>query len=396
MKKKRPLDDQVVVRRAAGALAAVIALSGCYSNTGTLTMTPSRVIVATSRPTATLSSETPIAVPVSITPKPVNSQPVGLEVYPEDVNPLTGLAVANRSVLQRRPLLIKISNAPPVVRPQSGVSYADLVFEHYAEGGQTRFSALYYGQGVDHVGSVRSTRLVDLQLAPAYDAILVFSGGSLGVIDTLRLSPLYPFNTISPEFGVGEPYFVRYPREGLPFEHTLFSNTDLLWKWALDKRIRQIPQFVTPGMAFEDLVPAGGQSAAKVRLDYSRTNVVWEFDPLSGAYLRWSDGIPHTDALTGKQLAFENVVVISALHYEVDLFPEKYFGTEKSIYIELQGQGSMSLLRDGQLYDGIWHRREAESMFSFTDLNGNTLYLKPGKTFFQIIRAGFEQVTIDP
>lgn len=321
---------------------------------------------------------------------------IGPDTYPPNVNPLTGLVVPDPSVLSRRPLLIKISNAPPVVRPQSGIGEADLLFEHYAEGGQTRFSALFYSQGVSHVGSVRSTRLIDLQLAPAYDAILVFSGGSLGVIDTLRQSKLYPYNVISPEFGYGPPYFVRFPRQGLAFEHTLFTDTAQLWQWTVEKKVRQQPRFSTPGMAFGQSPPPGGVPARSASIAYIMTTASWRFDALSGDYLRWTDGIPHTDALTGAQLAVQNVVVISAEHKEVDLFPEKYFGKEKSIYIELQGGGPMTLLRDGLAFDGLWHRNDEHDMLTFTDASGRTLTLKPGKTFFQIIRSGFERLIIEP
>jgi hypothetical protein len=88
--------------------------------------------------------------------------------------------------------------------------------------------------------------------------------------------------------------------------------------------------------------------------------------------------------------------VISAYHDEVDLFPEKYFGTEKSIYIELQGEGPVSLLRDGQLFQGRWHRENPTDQFTFYGADGNALILKPGRTFFQVIRAGFEQLIVGP
>lgn len=321
---------------------------------------------------------------------------IGPDSYPPNVNPLTGLVVPDPSVLARRPLLIKISNAPPVVRPQSGIGKADMIFEHYAEGGQTRFSAIFYSQGVSHVGSVRSTRLIDLQLAPAYDAILVFSGGSLGVIDTLRQSPLYPYNVISPQFGYGPPYFVRYPRKDLPYEHTLFSDTAQLWQWTVDKKVRQQPKFSTPGMAFQATPPAGGSPARSGQIDYIETSVMWKYDALTGDYLRWTDGVPHADALTGAQLAFRNVIVISAYHAEVDLFPEKYFGKEKSIQIDLKGEGPMTLLRDGLAFEGLWHRQDDKDMLTFTDASGQVLPLKPGKTFFQVIRTGFERLIIEP
>ncbi len=321
---------------------------------------------------------------------------IGPDDYPRNINPLTGLAVDDPAVLARRPLLVKISNAPSEVRPQSGIGSADVIIENYAEGGWTRFAAIFYSQDVGHVGSVRSVRLVDLQLAQAFDAIMVFSGGSRGVIDTVRLSPLYPYNTISPQFGYGEPYFVRFPRPGLAYEHTLFTDTNVLRQWLAEKNVRQEPRFQTPGMAFWSILPTGGTPATAATLDYAMTRVTWRYDSLSGDYLRWTDNTPHTDALTGQQLAFDNVIVISAYHDEIELFPEKYFGEEKSLYIELQSEGPMTLLRDGQAFDGRWHRKDEHDMFSFTTPDGKVLPLKPGRTFFQIIRVGFEQLVIEP
>ena len=321
---------------------------------------------------------------------------MGLNPYPENVDPLTGLTVDDPSVLDRRPLVIKISNAPPVVRPQSGISDADMIFEHYAEGGWTRFTTIFYSQGGHHVGSVRSVRLLDLQLTPAFDGILIFSGGSLGVIDTLRESKIYPKSVISPQFGVGEPQFVRFPRDGLPFEHTLFTDTDLLWNMVTEREVNRRPNLSTPGLAFSSIPPDGGTPASLLKVDYARTSVQWRYDPVSGAYLRWTDGIPHSDALTGKQLAFQNVIVLSAFHEERVLFEEKYFGVEKSLYIELTGDGPATLLRDGQAFEGRWLRQGENDQFTFYGVDGQPLLLKPGHTFIQIIRAGFEPVLMEP
>jgi hypothetical protein len=97
---------------------------------------------------------------------------IGPETYPAGVNPLTGLIAADPSVLNRRPIDVKISNAPPLVRPQAGIGAADIVYEHYAEGGLTRFSAVFYGQAPERVGSIRSARLIDYEVVPMYQGML--------------------------------------------------------------------------------------------------------------------------------------------------------------------------------------------------------------------------------
>jgi hypothetical protein len=149
-------------------------------------------------------------------------------------------------------------------------------------------------------------------------------------------------------------------------------------------------------MAFSPVPPDGGVGAAHAALAYSRTDVEWRYDPISGVYYRWTDGVAHLDALTGKQLAFENVIVLSAYHEEVVLFPEKYFGEETSLYIELIGEGPVTLLRDGSAFGGRWVRAERGSTFSYVTPDGTPLHLKPGRTFIQIIRAGFEELELTP
>lgn len=359
--------------------------AGLAADTGAEDVSVSVLPTATTPPT-----DAPTAAP---TPIPAPPEPVGPESYPENVNPLTGLVVDDPSMLQRRPLLIKISNAPEIVRPQSGTSHADIIFEYYVEGGWTRFAALFYGDGADHIGPVRSGRLPDLQLAPAFDAVMVFSGGSQGVIDTVRESDLYPYLTMSPQFGLAEPYFVRFPREELAWEHTLYTDTDELWSLAAERELRS-PNFALPGWKF-DVVPAeGGTPAAVASLDYAKTSIRWQYDPVSGRYLRWTDGIPHTDAVTGEQLAFENVIVIGSTLELHDLFPEKYFGAEQSLYIELTDyNGPATLLRDGQMFEGRWSRIEG-GMLQFTGTDGQPMVLKPGHTFVQIVRTGYEQVIV--
>jgi hypothetical protein len=386
------------VRAAVWMLLCASAIVGCRGTVPvtetvtsipvTDTATPTTALTATVTPTSTPSPEP------TITPMPPDV--IGPDAYADNVNPLTGLTVDDPSVLERRPLVIKISNAPPVVRPQSSTSQADVIFEHYAEGGWTRFTAIFYSTNPTHVGSVRSVRLVDLQLTPAFDGILIFSGGSLGVIDTLRLSPIYPKQVISPQFGYAEPQFVRFPREGLPFEHTLFTDTNELWNVVTLREINRRPRFSTPGWAFSEQPPDGGTPARTAHLEYARTSVFWRYDPVSGEYLRWTDGTPHNDALTGQQLGFDNVMVISTYHEERVLFEEKYFGAEHSLYIELQGEGPATLLRNGQAYEGRWVREGEGDIFTFFGLDGKPLLLKPGQTFFQIVRTGFEQLIVQP
>ncbi|MCS7179688.1 MAG: hypothetical protein N0A03_10580, partial [Anaerolineae bacterium] len=95
------------------ALAALLGgLMGCGNPAPVATPTPTR----TPRPTATPVPPTPTPVPLpTATPTPTP--------LPENVNPLTGEVVADRALLDRVPVLIKITNYPPqYVWPQAGIN----------------------------------------------------------------------------------------------------------------------------------------------------------------------------------------------------------------------------------------------------------------------------------
>ena len=65
---------------------------------------------------------------------------------PQAYNPLTGLSVADPSLLQIPAVLLSISHFPVNARPQAGLSFAPYVFEIYITEGATRFLTTFYGQ----------------------------------------------------------------------------------------------------------------------------------------------------------------------------------------------------------------------------------------------------------
>jgi hypothetical protein len=68
------------------------------------------------------------------------------------INPLTGLKVNDPQILNRKPVMVKVSNFPRNGRPHAGLSFADIVFDYDITNGQNRFLALYYGQDCPKIG----------------------------------------------------------------------------------------------------------------------------------------------------------------------------------------------------------------------------------------------------
>ena len=155
------------------------------------------------------------------------------------------------------------------------------------------------------------------------------------------------------------------------------------------------------GNLFSDQVPDGGQPAAAIKIFYhSYTQSAWKYDQVSSAYLRWTDLadgngtlIPATDRLTGRQLAFENVIVIFAEHH-------RFRHNQLEIDFGLGQKNIAYLFRDGQMFKILWstENRDWEKTtglvrpMHFPDSLGNLIPLHPGRTWIHIVTP-FSSVT---
>ena len=318
-------------------------------------------------------------------PSGVDSEVIALE---QGVSFLTGLRPSDPSVLNRRPLAIKVDNEPEVV-PQSGFNKADIVVEHPKERCMTRFTAIYQSQDAPRVGSIRSARIVDKELPVIFDAILAFSGSVEPVRQMIYKSDIG--GQVLEQARVSGAFF-RDPKIRIPFN--LFANTGSLWKVATQKGMNKPPK-PTAAWVFSQQAPAGGKNAAKLDIPYPQLyktlSVGWRWDAASGRWVRTLAGKPAIDKADGKQISADNVVVLVANTVET-LIPEQ--GTKlvrggcqsnASVEIQLWGQGPVKILRDGKVYEGKWVRADRHAPFKFVDAQGKNIPLKPGNSWWQIV-----------
>jgi len=308
------------------------------------------------------------------------------------INPLTGLAVEDPAALQRRPLAAKISNAPDLVRPQAGIAQADLVFEHLTEGPLTRFTAIFWTHTPPRVGSIRSARLIDLEIPAMYDTLLVYSGASEPIRQ--RIAAL-PFAERAYEgVTVGAPLYYRDPSIEVP--HNLFAVPGAVWARAEAQGVNR-PRADLGGMRFSPTPPAGAP-ARTITIDYGADEVEWTYDPATGRYARRVDGVPHTDANSGQQVTAANVVLIYA-HHQPDLaIVESQWQGSMSFSIEIQiwTLGPAVIFRDGVQTAGYWHRWHENDMLTFWADERQTvpLYLRPGNTWFEVVPLDFTALSV--
>jgi hypothetical protein len=327
------------------------------------------------------------------------------------VNPLTGLPT-DPAALNRRPMLVKVSNHGNVIRPQSGLSFTDHVWEYQMEGFQvTRYSAIFYSQTPPLVGSVRSTRLIDVEhLVPMYGAILVTSGGSTNheqpntpprIEERLRAAE-WARRVVSQSWigdaAYGWPYLARLvniPRPGVPRYHRLFAYPANIWALMSEKGLNDRPAL--GGLTFDSNPPTGGLPTTEAYIDYPARGPqsLWKYNPGTGRWQSWVEDQTtrrpqrkaNVDYLTGQPIEFDNVVFLFAENYETDFLEDEQFNL-KSVGVNLIGEGRAVLLRGDQRYEGRWRRPEASLLMQVFYADGSTLPFKPGTIWYCVSDSG--------
>ena len=148
------------------------------------------------------------------------------------------------------------------------------------------------------------------------------------------------------------------------------------------------------GNIFSESLPENGRAANFIKVFYnSFTQSGWQYDPISQTYLRLTDHadqtgnlFPATDRLTGRQVAFENVVVLFADY-------SRYRHNQFEIMLGAGQKGLAYLFRDGQAFRIQWStlNREWEKETGllrpiyFVDSFNNPIPLRPGRTWIHLV-----------
>jgi hypothetical protein len=339
----------------------------------TIEAMPTKTPDPTATATATITP-TPTAVPVNY--GPTN--------FPDNVDPLTGLTVSDPTILNRRPVMVKVSNFPRSARPHAGLSFADIVFSYSTGEGGSRYLALFYGKDSTQVGSIRSGRYIDRWLVSMYQGILAFVSAWPPELEAIYAQ----LGNRAITYGENNSAFFAVDTSPQDYVNRVMVNTSVLSQnyAALPNSDNSKPNL--DGMVFSTIPASGGVDGHEVTMQYHSTNLEnWKYDATSKKYLRWIDTedtagnvslIPLVDRDTNEQLAFSNVIMIWA-HYDT------LNGDDSMHEVKLPGNsGKMLLFRDGQEYEGKWKGVNTSGPIQFFDNNGNSMQLQPGNTWIAV------------
>lgn len=310
----------------------------------------------------------------------------------------------------RRPLFVMIENSVDS-RPQSGLNSADVIYEAVAEGGITRFGAVFYC-GVSAkdtiVGPVRSARTHFINAASEYNYPLYthVGGANCGSSDPKacttdkRVQALEQINQYGwggakgndlNQFSIGFPTFWRdYERLGrtVATEHTMYSSTEKLWKYAAGRGWTNLDPSgklewsdgFTPFTFKDDSTNKGTVSNINFGFWENNANfrVIWSYDNATNTYKRQTGGADHKDLNDDSTLSAKVVVV----QLTKEIGP---LGDLKHMLYELMGTGKGIVFQDGQAIEATWSKKDREARTVWKDSKGKEIAFNRGKIVFHIL-----------
>lgn len=280
--------------------------------------------------------------------------------------PLTGLPTDKKP--ENRAVTVMVNNHPEG-RPQSGLTKADLVFEILAEGGVTRFLAVFQSENPEVIGPVRSARPYYVEVAKGLDALYVHHGWSekaqkmleSGYVDSLN--GLFYDGTL----------FERSSKRKAP--HNSYITYDHIEEGAEEENFSMVgaPE---PYVFLKEDEEVGGTEQSSATISYSTKTfeVRYEYDPASSTYKRFSAGAQTVDNETGDPVLLNNIFIVETNHRTIDSYG--------LLDIDLTSGGRAFLLQKGKLQEIQWENQDGRIV---PYLNGKEVPLVPGKTWINIV-----------
>jgi hypothetical protein len=283
-------------------------------------------------------------------------------------SPLTGVKVADEALTRRPVTAVMIENSPEA-RPQSGLKAAGVVFEAVAEGGITRFIALYQEASPELVGPVRSVRPYYLEWAAAFDPAVAHVGGSS---DALAMIQGGGYGLDLDQFYNASAYWRANDRYA---PHNVYTNYDNLSQLEQAKG-KTASQF--DAWPRQDAKAAEIPNATHIDLPVSTGifYVSYDYDAATNTYLRSQGGAPHIDREQG-QIAPDTVVALRV----------GQFLSNDGLHNEIAatGSGEALIFQNGTVTRGTWRKSAATSQLELLGENGQPLKLNRGQTWLTAV-----------
>lgn len=315
-----------------------------------------------------------IAAAIVLQPKPkveATTKKVAKKTTPVEkvyYSALTGVKVANEAATRQPVTAIMIENSPDA-RPHSGLKQAGVVYEAIAEGGITRFLAVYQEAKPQLIGPVRSLRMYYLDWAAPYNASIAHIGGSAAALSEVRNGS---YRDIDQFFNAGS-YWRATDRYAPHNVYTSFEKLDAL------NTAKGYKESTFTGFARTDGKVSSTPDASSVDIDISSAwyNTHYDYDAASNTYLRSIGGVPSEDREEGR------IAPSVVIGMKVDMSRVMEDGYRESI--QTTGTGEAVIFQNGTATAATWSKAGRTSQVQFLDAAGKSIPLNRGQTWIAAV-----------
>lgn len=280
-------------------------------------------------------------------------------------SPLTGALVPTKEDESRAVTAVMIENFAPDSRPQSGLKEAGVIYEAIAEGGITRFLALYQQEKPELIGPVRSLRMYYVDWVAPYNASIVHVGGSAAALAEVRSGTYRDIDEMSNT----HTYWRATDRYAPHNVYTSFEKIDAL------NADKQYHQSLFKSFPRTDGKPVPTPDATSIDINFSSAqyNTHYDYDPQSNVYLRYVGGAIHEDREKGPITPSVVVaMVVDMTHVIEDGYRES---------IKTSGSGRAVIFQNGTTKEATWRKGERSEPLEIVDDTGEPIQLNRGQTW---------------
>ena len=299
-------------------------------------------------------------------------------ILPDEIyySPLTGLETNNKAVPTMATTCIMIENSPDA-RPQSGLNEAGVIYEAIAEGGITRFLAIFQEAKPNYVGPVRSVRMTFVELAKPYHCSIAHVGGSDNALKLIRNNA--EFRDIDQFFNSS--YYWRIRSRYAP--HNVYTRFSMLDELNANKgyTTSEFNGFTRRKADTAPEAPATKASKITINMSSNLYSPVYNYDANTNKYLRSyvQGGVHYSMAEDGTKTQNSPDVVIAMKVSSIARSSE----TQYADYVTT-GSGDAVVFQNGGVIEAHWSRNDINSELKFTDNNGNEIQLNRGQTWITL------------
>ena len=259
-----------------------------------------------------------------------------------------------------------------------GLSKAKIVYETFAEGGITRFLAIFDSRTDNiEIGPIRSVRDYFLDWAEEYNLPLIHCGGSDTAIERLkktsRVKNIDEFNEYNKEN-----YFIRNKNIARP--HNLFSNTEHFFNINNENINSKSIFFSANSIELENK-----NTGLKIDFLSAPYNVEYKYDKDKKTYLRFNGGLKHIDTANNQQISVDNII-LQKVNYEV-------IDDKLRLKIYTKTEGDCVFITHGTHEECKWKYENNETSFNL--LNDEKIKFNYGNLWIEVIGVNSSYKIID-